>query len=351
MAVLGLQITIVTFLILFGVANGMAVAVLFFRKKLRTMSNMYIAALIIADFSLTSAMTVHYIDSIGFTTGLFLTSSSCAISTYLELSFLAASTTCVFLIALDVHDAVVLRSEYEQDVKKAFKRIAISWAVSFVYGLRILIQFLLPTSDKTSNDDDDELDEKINATSAVQNGLLNFSATIIHGELPEVPKFCNVIVEDDTEDLYYRIVDFVILFLVPLVLLCVLMVRVKRQIADQSLGEITRQRMRKSVKVRFVAGIIIFFLCWAPFYFFDIIQDSLEIMEEEEDDDEEDNDVGYYFRIGINVLANFQCIMNLVLYAWMNKNFREEVLRAARTVKRKMQSEVTPLNESQRTTT
>ncbi|KAK3106825.1 hypothetical protein FSP39_000714 [Pinctada imbricata] len=295
-----------------GVANVLSLAFLLSRKKLRTQSNFYISSLILADLSLTSSMTLHYIDSAGFYTGLYTTEVGCSFLTYFELSFLAASTANIILISLDVRKAVMNAATYTQNPKEAIRRLVFAWLLSFIYGTRIFAQFAVTDSLQGATSEED---------SSAEN-----STKIIVNDEEQSLKFCNLISEEETSDIYFRVVDLVCLFIAPIVVLFLIGYQILKYINDKTLNTDGRKDRKRRIQLRSVIGIAAFFICWSPFYLMDIITDAKEIIEGADDDDDDGVDVTTdSTRVAINFLANLHCFINLVIYAWLNKNFREQI--------------------------
>ncbi|CAL1544776.1 unnamed protein product [Lymnaea stagnalis] len=116
------------------------------------------------------------------------------------------------------------------------------------------------------------------------------------------------------------------LFIIPVAAMTYIFVQIRRRLWGSSIGVTTNVRKKRSV-IRFLAfDILVFVLCWLPFYMVDIVSDSVKlILGNVEDDEVDENQVYVLLRFFFIILALSNSFLNPLIYAFFNKNFMNEV--------------------------
>nr|KAG5695040.1 hypothetical protein BaRGS_032533 [Batillaria attramentaria] len=154
--------------------------------------------------------------------------------------------------------------------------------------------------------------------------------------------FCNLLVENDEDDLNFRIADLVVLFVVPFVAMLYMYVRVGVKLGFSKLPVTTSIRSKRRI-VRFLfTNILVFFASWLPFYLTDVIHDSLEVRAlcfsrlvawgKDHGDKIEDNAVYILLRFIFILAALSNSFINPLIYGLFNENFKviiQDVLKSA----------------------
>lgn len=235
----------------------------------------------------------------------------CTISPILELFSFSAGIFTIVMMSHDRYRAVMCPVRYNPSVKSILIALAITWLCAFIYSLRILLQFEITKMLKNKD---------------ISDHIEKFNHTIIGDD-----DFCNVLYEEDNYDVIFRGVDFILLFILPIITVSIMYFRIIKVLwVVKTTSSISTQRKRSLVKM-LILTIVMFFICWMPFYMYDIIDDLMELSKESEMDnidmkkDRNTENGLVQLRWFLILFALGHSIIHPILYAVFNVNFRQAI--------------------------
>ncbi|XP_021344217.1 tachykinin-like peptides receptor 99D [Mizuhopecten yessoensis] len=288
--------------------NGVLVYLMCSKRSLRNASNFYMASMSIADTGVglfvTAAIVVTIMD-------IPLPVGWCYFSPYFELATLSAGIFSFLLISYDRHLAVSKALTYHPTKRSALTSLAAVWVSAFIYSLRIFIQYevakILKRDLPPLDGDDDNITETSNDDNEVEGG------------------FCNVLVEEDYNDLIFRCVDFVILFIIPIVCMSYWY---KGIISNLWAGNITTtshvRRKRRVIKL-LIINVVVFFVCWIPFYLSDIISDTHVLVMRLKDPEYDEEASSKEIRLCLIFIAISHSYLNPIIFLSFHADFKAEL--------------------------
>ena len=287
-------LTVCLFIFMLGIviSNGFVAGILLIRKCLRKIPNLYIVALsftqlMVGTFVIMSTVIgLHVLE---------VTSVWCVCAPYIELCSFTSGIFILLGITIDRFRSILYPISYKPSIGGTIITISLLVAGALFYSVRIFVQFTITRWTVESV-------EVENATTS------------------ESDSFCNILTEDESSDFWFRIFDFSMLFILPIISMVYMYTRIGRKLWDKKIvATNSTQRKRKAV-ILSIACVSSFLICWMPFYLIDIAHDTAEIV---------GVDIGgLYYNIGRYVtifLALSNSIANPIIYGFLNKNFQREL--------------------------
>ena len=279
------------------VTNAFVIGILVIRKNLLKHHDLYIIALCTSQLFvgtfviLSTVVQLHVID---------VNLVWCTIAPFIEL---IAFTACIFSllgITLDRYCSIMHALTYKPTLQRTIIKIMFIMIAAVVYSLRIFVQFAI-----TKESADDEIEES-NETSHVNQEF----------------NFCNLLTEDTAADLWFRVFDFFILFIAPIIIMAVMYFKIIQKLWAKNMVATGSTKSKRKAVILSVVCVSTFLLCWLPFYIIDIIHDSVQktnIM----DIDSKVYQAGRYVTI---FFALSNSIINPITYGFLSKNFQKDVV-------------------------
>lgn len=216
-------------------------------------------------------------------------------ASYIEIATFAAGILSLLAITIDRFLSVTWPAEYKPSLKQALKVILSVWIISFLYGTRIFIQNAI-TSD-TNN--------------------ISYNETKYFLDTDDV--FCVFFVESGSKNAYFRLLDFLCLFILPILAMTIMNATIILKLKGQPNYTVTQIRRKTRIVQMLIACVFAFFICWLPFYLQEIAHDF------DTDISSEGERIYVIARFVCLVLALFNSVFNAVIYGYFNNNFRKEV--------------------------
>ena len=205
------------------------------------------------------------------------TPETCILVPYVQLTSLAASVLSMILIAAERYHVLVRIHKEPFTIKQTRLMVFIAWSFAATYGLIVFVQVWSSSED-----------------------------------------ICNALLEESTSDLYFRVLHFIVLVIIPLICLVYLYGTIIKKL--QKSGQKGLSQKRRAVKM-FMVCVVLFVFCWVPFSLLDIIRDAMETSADDADEFDED-DVWVKLQFFVTSLALSNSVMNPIVYVVFNKNIR-----------------------------
>lgn len=326
MILLTIIYTIIMILILTG--NLLVVLTIILHKSMWTATSIFIFSLSVADLLVGCFVipaTVSILDSSrqpGFV--------QCTLLPYLQLLSVTASIATMVGICFERYRVIVLQKQIWSR-QLAVKIAMVTWAMSAIYSCRLFLQMYI------SKKHWDELHPN----------PVEDDAITLKPVKEEV--FCSLFVEDDTSDLLFRAVDFLAIFMLPMVVMTLMYSIIVRKLwaPNQAASSQTVAKKRRIV-LMCMTVLASFFVFWLPWHLTDIIIDTREVfnkqrMEEEGDEEEEEeDDLSKSISLFTTMLALANSFVNPIIYMIFNATFKKQVVEILRGNYWKKRSEVAP---------
>lgn len=294
--------------------NGVLVCLLATTKdSLKSLSNYYMMSMSIADTLVGLFVTSSVITTV---LDVSLPSGWCYISPYFELVALSAEIFSFILISYDRYLAIAKALLYHPTKKSVVLSLAIVWVSAIIYSVRVFLQYEVTKLMKKDSQDHNDLDDVANATIDTDGGTQTRN------------DFCNLLNEEDYSDLIFRCVDFIVLFVAPIVCMvywyrCI----IQKLWAANTTNAHSVNRKKRIIKM-LIVNVAVFFVCWIPFYLSDMIEDSITLAKtlqgDQYDDDDDDGNANNY-RLFLIFLAVSHSYLNPIIYFTFRTDFREEL--------------------------
>lgn len=294
-------------MILIVVENLAVILIVSLRKTMRSATNMYIVSLSVADLTVGAFVVISVLLETILPSGDGLW---CYVSPFVELACVSASIMSLLAITVDRFRAVIISSSQKQNTASAKKVILAIWCFSFIYSCRIFVQ--------------SKITEYLSQKASLSNQSLAGNDNDIEiQETNDEGQFCNLFVEESTHDFVFRVIDFVILFVIPTCVMVFMYYKLVGKLWKQGIHLGPSVVRKRSVVKMLIADVTLFLVCWGPFYCMDIVTDSLELMGQTDGDE----DTGAYTisRFVCILLALANSCLDPVVYAYFNTNFKSEV--------------------------
>lgn len=291
-----ITVCLLVFMLGIVISNGFVAGILLSRKRLWRIPNFYIIALsfsqlLVGTFVIMSTVmefqnvgvygewcfSAAFIESFAFTSGIF---------------FLIGITT-------DRFRSILYPLSYKPSIRRTVIVIFLLMIAALIYSTRICIQFAITTSTSDTNGDE------------TNNGSLTTERKI----------YCNILTEDDSSDIWYRLFDLVVLLFIPIILMVYMYVRIGRKLWDKKVIATCSTRKKRKAVILSIICISSFVICWLPFYIVDIIHDFFAVGTQKNTSGLIYNTI-HYITI---FLALSNSIINPVIYGFLNANFQQEL--------------------------
>ena len=301
-------VTTVTFtiiLVLCVAGNLTVILIVALRRDMHTVPNIFITSLSASDLLIgLVALTLTIIQINGL---IPFNKTSCLLPVYFESIAITASVYSLLAVTFDRYKAVVLATSKAWSIQTGVRMVIAVWLTSFVYSAKLFFSQL----------------------------TIGHIHTIAKASAAETTQFCNLLIEEDDDDLYYRITDFIVLFFIPIVLMTFMYARIARRLWTKNMA-ITNVVRNKRRIVRFlITNVVFFFFSWLPFYMIDIVFDGINLLNgvDIHDDDTINKSLTYVIlRFLFTVLALINTVVNPIVYAYFNQNFRLELGKIKKTL-------------------
>lgn len=304
-------IFLLIFMIGIVMSNGFVVLLILSRKRLRTIPNFYIVALSSAQFlvgtfvvSSTAIGTLNPETSVAW----------CAAVPFLELFAFSSGIFYLVGLTVDRYASILDPMNYKPTIRGTLLKILVMTSAALIYSLHVIVQHFL--TDLNSNPNTNTSDE--------QN-----------------ENMCSILTEDESSDFWFRVGDFVFLFIFPIAIMIVMYTKIVKKLWAKTATQTTSIKKKRRAVRSTVACVISFFICWFPFHIMDIFHDGFELMDVEEIDP----DVYDVIRFVVIFLALSNSIINPILYGFLHRNFQLEVILLKQSFKR---NKIDPKNENVR---
>lgn len=130
-----------------------------------------------------------------------------------------------------------------------------------------------------------------------------------------------MLTEDETSDFWFRIVDFVMLFIIPIVVMIVMYTKLVQKLWAKTVFKTMSTENKKRTVSSSVICVASFFVCWFPFYIIELVHDGLELKTKVEVSSE-----AYTIMRFIAIfMALSNSVINPIIYGFLNKKFQNEV--------------------------
>lgn len=279
------------------------------RKYMRTPANLYISSLSFADLIIALVVignTAKSFSKIYLEYNIY----RCVLVPYFEVVAISASVLSLMAITVDRYQAVLHKRVHKTPLKFAAKIVSMVWMSAVIYGLRVIPQFYgkLKPSDEVYNR---------NSSLPHNNGHRSDSDSNTSG----IHRWsCDFFMEEDDTDIVFRIFDFLILFVVPFIAMIVMYGRIISTLWRKKIPVGTGLRRKRRVAKMLLISVLVFIICWVPFYVQEFVGDGMIITGKHVD-----RNVLAAFRIIFILLSFSNCCLNPVIYAYFNCNFRYEL--------------------------
>ncbi|XP_059166524.1 QRFP-like peptide receptor [Physella acuta] len=310
--------------------NLAVILVVIFRPVLHTSTSFFLLSLSIADLLVgIVVVSLTLVHKLNMDYAQNVSDLACVVLPFIELACVTASVYSLLFVSIDRYRAIVLARKPAQNTSIALSFVLV-WVWAFVYSAKIFVQDFF----NSSIDEEQPIEHSIENTTDIISVVTNettaevlpvINTTVSQVDLPE-RAYCSILVEEDDDDLPYRILDLVILFVIPVAAMIYIFVQIRKRLWGSSVGATTNVRRKRAV-IRFLAiDIIVFVVCWLPFYLIDIVTDTMKIIvDQSETDALEQGSVYVIVRFMCIVLAMCNSFFNPLIYAFFNKNFINEV--------------------------
>ena len=276
--------------------NGMVIVLLLLRKALRTVPNLYIVSVSVADILVGCFVASSAIIKV---LNVEMHQSLCLFLTYAELFSFTAESMFILALSIDRYRSVCKSATYHPTLVSTLKITLTVWAVSAIYAVRVVLQFF------TYNHNEDH------------HGSGNMSST--HAST------CNSFVDPSHSDTYFRIADFFLLIVIPGITLTILYYKITNslKIVPSCMPTIKTLRRKATIKMLIVCAFT-YLSTRLMIYVCDFTHEILAAVDpgghEEGHHGVEHSALEYaqVFFVLINSIAN------PILYGYFNKNFSRE---------------------------
>ncbi|XP_069106948.1 tachykinin-like peptides receptor 99D [Argopecten irradians] len=237
----------------------------------------------------------------------------CYFSPYFELTTLSAGIFSSLLISYDRHLAVSKALSYRPTKRGAVTSLMIVWLSAFVYSLRIFLQNevanILKSKAVISSDDD-----------------ANSTITDTEDDDDGENEFCNVLVEEDFNDLIFRCIDFVVLFIIPIACMVYWYKGIIQKLWAVNVAATSNLQKKRRVIKLLIANIVVFFVCWIPFYLSDIINDSIAVVISTADENFEEAGSLQVIRMCLIFIAVSHSYLHPIIFLSFHSDIKAEVM-------------------------
>ncbi|XP_041371489.1 QRFP-like peptide receptor [Gigantopelta aegis] len=292
-----MTLTFAIILVLCVAGNLTVILIVALRKDMHTVPNIFITSLSASDLLIgLVALTLTIIQINGL---MPFNKASCLLPVYFESVAFTASVYSLLAVTFDRYTAVVLATTKAWTIRTGVRIVFAVWLTSCVYSAKMFFSILTV-------------------------GHLH-AITNTHGNRT---KFCNLLIEEDDDDLYYRITDFIVLFVIPIILMTLMYARIARRLWTKSMAITNVVRNKRRIVKFLITNVVLFFFSWLPFYMIDIIFDSINMIMgiDIHDVDAFTKSLTYVIlRFVFTVLALSNSVVNPIVYAYFNQNFRMEL--------------------------
>ena len=283
--------------------NALLILVVSSRKHFKTVTNVLVSSLAVADLIVgcfvipTSIYGAIKSDKVS---GFFF----CSVIPFLQMLSLAASVFSLLVVTMERFRSIVQFAKPAITRRIGLQMVGAVWCIAIIYACKMFIQQFVNDSDS--------------------HGISNNQTAVEDDTAP--PQFCNVFVEEEHFDLFFRVSDVVFLFAIPLVAMTVMYaLMINRLWFDHTTtSTVETLRLKRRAIAMFVAAVVAFFVCWAPFYAMEIWHDAREMMTEDVPDADELEDMPTTRFLTI-ILALSNSWMTPVIYYIFNAQFRKEL--------------------------
>ena len=334
-------------MVLIVAGNVLVVIVVLSKKKHRTPTNLLICGLastdlIIGIFVVPSTI-YEVLEQDKGNLGVFF----CIFVPYLQLGCISASIGFLLVIAIDRFRAIVVIGSKRPSLKGVVICITCTWILSLIYACRMFLMDLINTENKKSDQDGHNgAIGRNNVTSGNSSHYTNDHAD----DDDEVSAICSFLNDEEAVDLYFRVLDFICIFLIPIIIMCILYFFIARKLWMQNIGSEVSVKNKRAVVKMLAAVVVIFTFCWGPMHIVEIIHDANEKYYEEQGQEFSESKSFRALRFASVFLSLSNSWMNPIAYAYFNTNFRDEIANllcaCCRFVGRKRDSRVTPMEVS-----
>ena len=272
----GLIVALFLFVIVSSIFGNVFIVVSFaVSDHTKSVTNVFIVSLSISNMITGCCLPIFaWIQTLhpGKTYGL-----ACELPVFIELACVAATIFGHLAVGVDRYLAVVKPASKFLTLRKAVYMVVVIWVASILYSLRLILQFS--------------------------------QSKIIEKQL------CNLFVEEKEENLVFRVLDFVFLFILPMCALCYMYQQIGQRLRERT-GEVSQIVKRKQQVVKFLAvSLASFFLSWCPFYILDIVSDAFQKTMPPDDKHEiVDNKVYVILRFCFVLMALSNCFITPFMY-------------------------------------
>ncbi|GAB1603750.1 QRFP-like peptide receptor [Argonauta hians] len=285
------------------------------RKYMRTPANLYISSLSFADLIIALVVIGNTAKSFS---KIYLEYSiyRCVLVPYFEVVAISASVLSLMAITVDRYQAVLQKRVSKTPLKFAAKIVGMVWLSAVLYGLRVIPQFY----SKLKSSDDAEPKNRTSSNPRKEDA--GSEDTSDHnGNKSGIHRWsCDFFMEEDDTDMVFRFFDFLVLFVVPFIAMIVMYGRIISTLWRKKIPVGTGLRRKRRVAKMLLISVLVFMICWVPFYVQEFVGDGMIMTGKHVD-----RNVLAAFRI-IFILVSFaNCCLNPVIYAYYNNNFRYEL--------------------------
>ena len=301
------------------IGNGLVIICVSTKSSMKTATNIFICSLSVADFIVGMfVIPTSIAQSLPNSKEGFI---QCEVVPALQLLSISASIMSLLCLAADRYRAIVQPNKQSLTKKDALKMVGLVWLLACVYSLRHGIQSFLNSQADEGGDDEDDLYVE-------EDGRTVDYITSIPEESEHEEKFCNIFMDEAIFDIYFRYIDFIILFLIPMIVLVVVYTVIVRTLNKKApTGTSNLTTVKKWVVKMCIVIVVLFFLSWGPYHLVELTHDTIEIRDGEEGMET----TGFYV---LRVCTIFMALSNswtsVVVYTVFNKQFRKEVMMMLR---------------------
>ncbi|XP_036366473.1 QRFP-like peptide receptor [Octopus sinensis] len=296
--------------------NVAVIIVVASRKYMRTPANLYISSLSFADLIIALVVIGNTAKSFS---KIYLEYSiyRCVLVPYFEVVAISASVLSLMAITVDRYQAVLQKRVSKTPLKFAAKIVGLVWLSAVIYGLRVIPQFY----SKLKISDDTEHQNRSSTNPPSKENNLRDESSDHNGNTSGIHRWsCDFFMEEDETDMVFRFFDFLILFVVPFIAMIVMYGRIISTLWRKKIPVGTGLRRKRRVAKMLLISVLVFMICWVPFYVQEFVGDGMIMTGKHVD-----RNVLAAFRI-IFILVSFaNCCLNPVIYAYYNNNFRYEL--------------------------
>lgn len=279
------------------ISNGTVAGILLLRKRLRNIPNLYIVAL---SFSQLLIGTFVIISTIFGVNVISTPTAWCITAPFFELFAFSAGIFYLVGLTVDRDRAILHPMSYKPTIQKTVVILVMLTIGALVYSVQVFIQYVI--SNSIDNDQNDKM------TSSNESNH-------------ESSNVCNILTEDESSDLWFRILDCVLLFMLPVIGMVIMYYRIIKTLWSPTILNTSSTIRKRKVIRSSVVCVTSFLICWLPFYLLDIIHDSIEVIT-----GDEVSGKGYdVARIVFIFLALSNSLINPIIYGFLNKQFQREM--------------------------